>query len=140
MGSWLLGGVAVVMLVAGVQTWRIDNLKKKEETDTLRVEKIIAEGNFATCQRTNKTNKAVIERQRNSIREFMLAQDEALARNELLAEELAERQLAAREESREVRNEVREVLSAEACASVEHPPRVHKLLNDAIAKASVDGG
>lgn len=134
MAQWLIGGIGVLVLLLGVQTYRIDGLK--QDNKTLQRDNLILEDNFDTCQRTNATNVDVIERQRNSIRQFMLAQDEALERNRTLAEELAARQLADNEQSEAVRNEVSEILSAEACGSVEHPARVHRLLNDAIAKAS----
>jgi hypothetical protein len=133
---WLGGAILGLILfgAAGAHLWQ--DKARNAKLDSLLGDNRVLQGNFDTCEEANVTNLQTIYKQAASIDAFILAQNKAVESHRLLAEELAARQLRDNEASRRTRVEVREVLSAEACAAVEHPARVHRLLNAAIAKAS----
>jgi hypothetical protein len=129
-------GVAALVLFGAVGHHLWEDNKRDKKLDALVGINQTLTTNYDTCQAVNEGNLVVINRQRESIARFIEEQDTIMIRNQTLAEELAARQLAVAELSRRNRETVRQALSTEACAGVEHPAHVHRVLNDAIAKAS----
>lgn len=137
MGSWLIGGIAVLVILLGIQTDRVG--KWKDKSQALTNENITLTDNYLTCETINAKNLVTINKQKESVAEFIAQRQALIEHANKLARTLAHSQAERAEVSRRAREEVQEILTGEACAAVEYPPRVRSLLNDAIAKASAGG-
>lgn len=133
----LAGALAMLMLFAGWQTYKYNNLK--EEVIKWEAAYDTAQENYDTCEGTNKTNQKTIAELENSIEEFIAAQEEERERVQADAVAIEEQHRRELEASRRNRGKVVQILSAEACSTVQYPDDVRSLLNDAIAKASGSG-
>lgn len=127
----------MLVLLLSIQTNRVSDLKEKNRT--LADDNVTLTDNYLTCETINAKNLVTINKQKESVAEFIAQRQALIEHANKLARTLARSQAERAEVSRRAREEVQEILTGEACAAVEYPPRVRSLLNDAIAKASVGG-